>query len=273
MNVRTTEGGTKNVRYIAMYVPITEDELCDCWCGKRDFECVMFRKELSMGFIFDREPIDLAQTRTHPSKQENGRLIPNHGIDGAAGFAWLRAHCRMKGIAWTWSGANVLELGAVWLHVHEALIPIVAETSRICQEKRRAARVQAAEAQSARRTTHRPVSRVASHERLAAVQALIDDATFDICPHEIRVAFIDGRIFGCEDCEDRDNQISSRGQALVPQDGFDRVTSQHSGLPSPPISGYDDLAAAEYLIAPYDATRLCIHGHTHGSCEDCGDRS
>ncbi|GAB7327015.1 hypothetical protein MBLNU13_g10957t1 [Cladosporium sp. NU13] len=130
MNVRTTEAGTKSVPYIAMYVPITEDEKCGCWCGKRDYECVRFRKELSMVFIFDREPIDLAQTKTYQSKQEHGRVILNHELDGAGSFVWLRAHCRMQEIEWTWSGANVLDLNAMWLHIHEALIPIFAKHIR-----------------------------------------------------------------------------------------------------------------------------------------------
>jgi hypothetical protein len=60
INMQTTETGTKSVRYIAMYVPITEDKLCDCGCGKKDYECLRFRKELSMVFIFDFGPIDLA---------------------------------------------------------------------------------------------------------------------------------------------------------------------------------------------------------------------
>ena len=273
MNVRTTEAGTKNVRYIAMYIPITENELCDCWCGRRDYECVRFRKELSMVFIFDHQPIDLAQTKTYLSKQENGRVVLNHELDGAGGFAWLRAHCLIQEINWTWSGANVLDLNAVWLHVHEALIPIFAETSRICQEKRRAARTQAAEAPPARRTTRGPLPRVVSQDRIVATQALIDDSTFDRCVHGHRVAFVNGVIVGCEDCRDREEQISRRDQAPAAHDASDGVTSQHSDLPSPPLTGNDDTAAAESLM-PLDATpRPCVHGHNHGSCEDCGDRS
>lgn len=221
MNVRTTEAGTKNVRYIAVYVPITKDVLCDCWCGKRDYECVSFRKELSMVFIFDREPIDVAQTETYLSMQENGRVILDHEIDGAAGFAWLRAHCKMQEIDSTWSGANVLDVNAVWLHILETLIPIAAETSKICQEKRRAAQIQANEAQSAQRTTRRVLPRVVSQERLAAIQALIDDSTFDLCIHGHRIAFISGVLIGCEDCIDREDQINRRDQALAAQDGFD----------------------------------------------------
>ena len=142
MNLRTTETGAKNVRYIAMYVPITEGELCDCGCGKRDHECVKFRKELSMVFIFDDELIDLAQTRTYQSKQSNGRLILNHELDGADGFAWLRAHCRAQEVKWDWSGQHTLDLNDVWLHIFNALIPIAAETSDLYRERRiaRAAR-------------------------------------------------------------------------------------------------------------------------------------
>ena len=270
MNVRNTEAGTKNVRYIAMYVPITEDVLCDCWCGKRDYECVSFRKELSMVFIFDHEPIDLAQTKTYLSKQENGRVILDHEIDGAAGFAWLRAHCRTQEVDLTWSGANVLDLNAVWLHILETLITIAAETSKICQEKRRAVRVQAAEAQSAPRTTRRALPRVVSHGGLAAVQALIDESTFDRCVHGGRVAFINGIIVGCEDCKDREDQISKRDQAEATQDSSYREISQHSGLPSSPLTGDDDTATAETLMVPDDASRPCIHGYNPGSCEDCG---
>jgi hypothetical protein len=273
MNIRTTEAGTKNVRYIAMYVPITEDELCDCWCGKRDYECVMWRKELSMVFIFDHEHIDLAQTKTHLSKQDNGRMVLNHELDGAGGFAWMRAHCRMQGIDWTWSGANVLDLSAVWLHVHESLIQIVAETSRICQEKRRAARVLAAEAQSARRPTHRPLPRVVDQERLAAVQALIDDWRFDDCIHGRQVALIDGLIVGCEDCRDREDQISRRDQAMAARNGSARVASQHSRISSPPPTEDDDTTAAAALMPLDVESEPCTHGHSLGSCEDCGDRS
>jgi hypothetical protein len=142
MNLRTTETGSKNVRYIAMYVPITEGELCDCGCGKRDHECVRFRKELSMVFIFDREPIDLAQTKTYQSKQSNGRVILNDELDGADGFAWLRAHCKTQEVEWKWSGQHTLDLNVVWLHIFNALIPIAAETSDLYRERRiaRAAR-------------------------------------------------------------------------------------------------------------------------------------
>ena len=269
MNIRTTEAGTKNVRYIAMYVPITEDEMCECWCGRRDYECVRFRKELSMVFIFDRAPIDLAYTKTYLSKRENERVILNHELDGAAGFAWLRANCTMREIGWAWSGANVLDLSAVWLHVHEALIPIAARTAEMCQEERRAARILAAEAQSARRSV---LPRVASQERLAALQALIDDAILRICPHGIRIAFINGVIVGCEDCENREDRMSRRGQALVAQDGPDRVISRHSDSPLPPTMGEDDTAVVEALVAADVASRPCLHGHNPGSCEDCGDR-
>lgn len=143
MNLRATEIGTKNVRYIAMYVPVTEGELCDCGCGKRDYECVRFRKELSVAFVFDREPIDLAQTRTYESKQSNGRVMLNHKLDGADDFAWLRAHCRVQEVEWNWSGQNTLDLNDMWLHTFNALIPIAAETSNLYRERRiaRAARM------------------------------------------------------------------------------------------------------------------------------------
>jgi hypothetical protein len=60
MNLRSLVTGQKCVRYIPMHTPITEGELCDCGCGKKDHECVRFRKVLSMVFVFDTEPVDLA---------------------------------------------------------------------------------------------------------------------------------------------------------------------------------------------------------------------
>lgn len=140
MNIRTLETGEKSVRYVAMHVPITEDDTCDCACGQRDHACVRFRKELSMAFIFDDERIDLAQTKTYQSKQSRGRVFLNRELHGAEGYAWLRAHWRMQEIEWDWSGQNTLDLNDVWLHIFNALIPMAAETSKIFRERRRRAR-------------------------------------------------------------------------------------------------------------------------------------
>lgn len=105
------------------------------------------------------------------------------------------------------------------------------------------------------------------------MHALIDESTFDRCVHGGRVAFINGIIVGCEDCKDREDQISKRDQAEADQDSSYREISQHSGLPSSPLTGDDDTATAETLMVPDDASRPCIHGYNPGSCEDCGDKS
>lgn len=92
MNLRFLVTGEKCVRYISMHVPITEGELCDCGCGKKDHECVRFRKELRMVFVFDTEPVDLARTtRTYQSKRRRGRLVFNDELEGDEGPAGVRA--------------------------------------------------------------------------------------------------------------------------------------------------------------------------------------
>lgn len=133
MNLRSLAQGKKCVRYIAMYIPITEDELCHCGCGKKDHECVRHRKLLSMVFTFDTEPVDLAQTtRTYLSKRRHGRVVFNYELDGDEGFAGRQAHRRMQEVGWDWwCGNNALDLNSVWLYMFDALKSIASETTTV----------------------------------------------------------------------------------------------------------------------------------------------
>jgi hypothetical protein len=133
MNLRSIGPGKKCVRYIAMYVPITEDELCHRGCDKKDHECVRHRKQLSVVFIFDTEPVDLAQTtRTYLSKRRHGRMVFNYELDGDEGFAGRQAHRRTQEVTWDWwCGNNALDLNSVWLYIFDALKSIASETTTV----------------------------------------------------------------------------------------------------------------------------------------------
>lgn len=157
MGFRTTETGTKNVCYVDMRVPITEDQTCDCGRNEPDHECLMLRKELSVLFIFDLEPTDSANKNAYRSEQRRDRMILDHELSSEDGFAWLRAHWKTMQTDWTSHGQDALDLNALWLHIFDALIPIAAETARFHQERRRlrACAVAARAARLARRMARR----------------------------------------------------------------------------------------------------------------------
>ena len=129
MDMRTTGTGTKNVRSIAMHVPITEDRICRCECGQRDHECVSFRNELTVVFAFDLEPTGPAKFDGYRSTQgRDGRVVLNRCISDDDCYAWLRAYERTQEIDWTWCGQNALDLHALWLHAFDSLVSIATET-------------------------------------------------------------------------------------------------------------------------------------------------
>lgn len=149
MGLRTTETGTKNVRYVDISVPITEDQACDCGCGEPDYECLMSRKSLNVIYVFDLEPTTLTQQNSYHSEERLGRVILNHELSSEDAFACLRAHWKAMQTDWTWRGQNDLDLGALWLQILAVLILIVFETIQFHQE-RRGLRDRAAAAQAAR---------------------------------------------------------------------------------------------------------------------------
>ncbi|KAM0710787.1 hypothetical protein Q7P35_001525 [Cladosporium inversicolor] len=154
MGLRTTETGTKNVRYVEMSVPITGDQTCDCGCGEPDYECLTCRKTLSVLYVFDLEPTALAQQSSYRSEERRGRVILNHELSSEDAFACLRAHWKTMQTDWTWRSQNDLDLGALWLRILAALILIVFETIQFHQERRR---LRARAARLARRLARRLV--------------------------------------------------------------------------------------------------------------------
>ena len=151
MFTRRTSIGTKSVRCMVIIIPITAAATCDCGCGERDFECVMYRKELTVVCIFDLTPRDEpleppARADVHHSRQARGRSILNHNVTNDDSYAMIRARWRAEEVDWIWAGQNDLDLNALWLHVYDSFISIAADTDRLCTLRAlaRAARGQSA---------------------------------------------------------------------------------------------------------------------------------